>query len=53
MKPKRLIQRLRQLGFKGEIQKMRMIAWRMSRSSCSIVIDNIHLPELGLFELAA
>lgn len=53
-KPQRLIRRLRQVGFKGEIRKMRMTAWRTSRSSyASFAIDNGYLVELGLFDLAS
>ena len=53
-KPKRLTRRLRQVGLRGEIQKMRMTAWRTSRSSyASMAIDNGFLAELGLFDLAS
>lgn len=52
-KPKRLIRRLRQVGVKGELQKMRMSAWRTSRSSyASMAINNGYLAELGLFDIA-
>jgi group II intron reverse transcriptase/maturase len=52
-KPKRLIRRLRQVGVKGEVQKMRMSAWRTSRSSyASMAISNGYLAELGLFDIA-
>lgn len=51
-KPKRLIRRLRQVGVRGELQKMRMTAWRTSRSSyASLAICNGFLAELGLFDL--
>ena len=53
-KPKRLIRRLRQVGFQGRIQKMRMTSWRTSRSSyASFAIDNGYLVELGLYDLAS
>jgi group II intron reverse transcriptase/maturase len=53
-KPGRLIRRLRQVGFRGELQKMRMTAWRTSRSSyASIAIPNGFLAELGLFDLTS
>jgi len=52
--PDRLIRRLRQLGWKGDIQKMRMTSWRTSRSSyVNKAIDNSYLAELGLFDLAS
>jgi group II intron reverse transcriptase/maturase len=52
-KPKRLIRRLRQVGVTGELQKMRMSAWRTSRSSyASMAISNGYLAELGLFDIA-
>ena len=52
-KPERLIRRLRQVGVKGELQKMRMASWRTSRSSyASLAISNDYLAELGLFDLA-
>ncbi|TWT82101.1 hypothetical protein CA13_35610 [Planctomycetes bacterium CA13] len=52
-KPKRLIRRLRQVGVRGELLKMRMAAWRTSRSSyASMAISNDCLAELGLFDIA-
>jgi RNA-directed DNA polymerase len=52
-KPGRLIRRLRQVGFRGELQKMRMKSWRTSRSSyASMAISNGFLAELGLYDLA-
>ena len=52
-KPKRLLRRLRQVGVKGELQKMRMRAWRTSRSSyASMAISNGYLAEFGLFDIA-
>lgn len=52
-KPGRLIRRLRQVGFRGELQKMRMTSWRTSRSSyASMAISNGYLAELGLYDLA-
>ncbi|MEM8671181.1 MAG: group II intron maturase-specific domain-containing protein [Planctomycetota bacterium] len=53
-KPRRLIRRLRQVGVQGDLPKMRMTAWRTSRSSyASIAISNGYLAELGLFDLAS
>ncbi len=53
-KPDRLIRRLRQVGWQGDIQKMRMTSWRTSRSSyASMAINNGFLVELGLFDLAS
>lgn len=52
-KPSRLQRRLRQVGFQGELQQMRMTAWRTSRSSyASMAISNGYLAELGLYDLA-
>ena len=51
-KPQRLIRRLRQVGVRGELQKMRMTAWRTSRCTyASMAISNGYLAELGLFDL--
>jgi len=53
-KPGRLIRRLRQVGWQGEIQKMRMQSWRTSRNSyVSFAISNGYLAELGLYDLAS
>lgn len=53
-KPSRLIRRLRQVGVKGDLPRMRMTAWRTSRSSyASMAISNGYLAELGLFDLAS
>ena len=53
-KPDRLIRRLRQVGVKGDLPKMRMTAWRTSRSSyASMAINNGYLADLGLFDLAS
>lgn len=53
-KPSRLIRRLRQLGWTGAIDKMRMTSWRTSRSSyASFAISNGYLAECGLFDLAS
>jgi len=53
-KPGRLQRRLRQVGFRGGLQKMRMTAWRTSRSSyASLAISNGYLAELGLYDLAS
>jgi len=50
----RLQRRLRQVGFRGKLQKMRMTAWRTSRSSyASLAISNGYLAELGLYDLAS
>jgi hypothetical protein len=53
-KPGRLIRRLRQVGLRGELQKMRMKSWRTSRSSyASMAISNGFLAELGLYDLTS
>lgn len=53
-KPGRLIRRLRQIGVRGDLQRMRMKAWRTSRSSyASMAISNGYLAELGLFDLSS
>lgn len=53
-KPGRLIRRLRQVGCQGDLLKMRMRAWRTSRSSyASMAISNGFLAELGLFDMAS
>ncbi|MEM7784565.1 MAG: group II intron reverse transcriptase/maturase [Planctomycetota bacterium] len=53
-KPERLIRRLRQIGFTGELEKMRMTSWRTSRSSYAhSAISNHDLAEMGLFDLAS
>ena len=53
-KPGRLIRRLRQVGFRGELLKMRMKSWRTSRSSyASMAISNGFLAELGLYDLTS
>lgn len=53
-KPGRLIRRLRQVGVQGDLPKMRMTAWRTSRSSyASMAISNGFLADLGLFDLAS
>lgn len=53
-KPGRLQRRLRQVGFRGGLQMMRMTAWRTSRSSyASLAISNGYLAELGLYDLAS
>ncbi len=52
--PTRLIRRLRQVGAKCDLPKMRMSAWRTSRSSyASMAISNGFLADLGLFDLAS
>lgn len=53
-KPSRLMRRLRQVGFKGNIKAMRLRAWRTSRSSyASMAITNGNLVELGLYDVAS
>jgi group II intron reverse transcriptase/maturase len=53
-KPQRLIRRLRQVGFRGDIQKMRMSAWRTSRSSyANMAISNGYLASCGLYDIAS
>jgi RNA-directed DNA polymerase len=53
-KPGRLIRRLRQVGVRGELLKMRMTAWRTSRSSyASMAVTNAYLAELGLYDLSS
>ncbi len=50
----RLHRRLRQLGYQGDFQKMRMNCWRSSRSHlASWAMPNAWFGELGLFDLAA
>lgn len=51
-KPGRLHRRLRQLGYKGEFDKITMSSWRNSASPlANFAISNDHLRELGLFDL--
>lgn len=51
-KPRRLHRRLRQLGYKGEFDKIKMSSWRSSASPlASYAIGNDYLRELGLFDL--
>ena len=51
-RPSRLHRRLRQLGYQGEFQKIRMRRWRSSRSPlASWSMPNAWLDELGLFDL--
>ena len=53
-KPSRLMRRLRQVGFKGHIEAMRLQAWRTSRSSyANMAITNGDLAELGLYDVAS
>lgn len=52
--PERLIRRLRQVGFRGHIDKMRLTSWRSSRNSyVSLALSNHDLTDLGLFDLAS
>lgn len=51
-KPGRLHRRLRQLGYKGEFEKVKMSSWRNAASPlASFAISNDYLRELGLFDL--
>lgn len=51
-KSKRLHRRLRQLGYQGEFQAIKMSAWRSAASPlASCAIPNSYLRELGLFEM--
>lgn len=51
-KPKRLHRRLRQLGYQGEFQAIKMSAWRNAASPLAhYAIPNSYLRELGLFEM--
>ncbi|MGE4403683.1 MAG: group II intron reverse transcriptase/maturase [Desulfobulbus sp.] len=51
-KPKRLHRRLRQLGYQGEFQAIKMSAWRSAASPLAhYAIPNRHLGEMGLFEM--
>ncbi|HBA87496.1 MAG TPA: hypothetical protein DCZ75_05760 [Geobacter sp.] len=44
--------RLRQLGYKGEFDKIKMSSWRSSASPlASFALSNDYLRELGLFDL--
>lgn len=50
--PKRLHRRLRQLGYKGEFQKIRMNSWRNSASPLAhYAIPYLWLKEMGLYDL--
>lgn len=50
--PKRLHRRLRQLGYKGEFQSIKMSSWRNSASPLAhYAIPNAWLTEMGLYEL--
>lgn len=51
-RPSRLHRRLRQLGYQGDFQKMRMRSWRSSRSHlASWSVPNAWLSDLGLYDL--
>lgn len=51
-KPKRLRRRLRQVGYQGEFQAIKMSAWRNAASPlANYAIPNSHLRALGLFEM--
>ncbi len=52
-KPKRLHRRLRQLGYQGEFDSIKMSSWRNSASPlANYAIPNRYLKELGLFDIA-
>ena len=52
-RPSRLHRRLRQLGYQGEFQKIRMSRWRSSRSPlASWSMPTAWLGQLGLFDLS-
>lgn len=52
-KPSRLIRRLRELGWRGQLQKMRMRSWRSSHCTYStFAMPNAWLTEQGLFDLS-
>jgi RNA-directed DNA polymerase len=51
-RPKRLHRRLRQLGYEGEFQAIRMNAWRNAASPlANYAIPNSYLQGLGLYEM--
>lgn len=51
-KPQRLHRRLRQLGYKGEFDKIKMSSWRNSASPlANYALSNDYLRELGLYDL--
>jgi len=53
-KPKRLHRRLRQLGYKGEFQFIKMRSWRNAASPlASFSMPNRYLAELGLFDMGS
>ena len=53
-KPGRLHRRLRQLGYQGDFPKIRMHAWRNSRSpQASYAMPNAWLASQGLYDLAS
>lgn len=53
-RPSRLHRRLRQVGWHGELEAMRMSSWRTSRNSyVNLAISNGYLAELGLFDLTS
>lgn len=52
-KPKRLLRRLRQLGYKGEYKKIKMNSWCNAASPLvNMALTNDYLRELGLFDLS-
>ena len=51
-KPSRLHRRLRQLGYQGEFQSIKMSSWRNSRSPlANFALPNAEFVRLGLFDL--
>lgn len=53
-KPKRLHRRLRQLGYKGEFDAIKMNSWRNSASNLAhYAIPNSYFREMGLFEMSS
>ena len=52
-KPGRLHRRLRQLGYKGEFQSIKMQSWRNANSPlASMALPNSFFDEIGLFDLS-
>jgi hypothetical protein len=53
-KPAKLHRRLRQLGYRGEFDKIRMSSWRNSNSPLvNMALPNKYLKELGLVDMVA
>jgi len=52
--PKRLHRRLRQIGYSGDFQAIKMSSWRNAGSPlCHMALPNKYFAELGLFDLAS